>query len=269
MIARGRGVLGMLAWISDRPLVSFLLLAFALTWLLFLPWMASGGEAIPWFTFGPACAGFIVAAWSEGWTGVKRILAAIGRWRVAPVWYLVAIGLPLVLQLAAIFLNPLLGAQAPNWDAIPPLGEVAAWAAIFLVFSGPLGEEPGWRGFALPRLLRRLGALATSLVLGLLWAAWHLPLVLVGDLTIYGSINVVLAAIVFTWLWQNTQASVLLAILMHASHQNSVRYLGQVYEGAEHVQQQWIAVSLWAVVALALVARYGRKRFTSTPNIAA
>jgi membrane protease YdiL (CAAX protease family) len=173
----------------------------------------------------------------------------------------VAIGLPLVLQLAAVLINPLLGAPGPSWGAIPPLGEVAVWVALFLVFSGPLGEEPGWRGFALPRMLERQGALAASLLLGVLWSAWHLPLGLVGDPTVYGSINTVLAAVVFTWLWQNTGGSVLLAILMHASHQNSVRYLGRTYEGVDQAQQQWIAVTLWALVALAIVLIHGRERF--------
>ena len=110
-------------------------------------------------------------------------------------------------------------------------------------------------------MLERQGALTASLLLGVLWSAWHLPLGLVGDLTIYGSINTVLAAVVFTWLWQNTGGSVLLAILMHASHQNSVRYLGRVYDGADGVQQQWIAVTLWALVALTIVAIHGRERF--------
>jgi membrane protease YdiL (CAAX protease family) len=251
----------MVALISKRPLVSFFVLAFALTWLLFLPWMASEGDGIPWFTFSPALAGFAVAGLTEGWGGVKRILAAIGRWRVRPIWYLVAIGLPLSLQLVAVLINPILGAAAPNWNAIPPASEIVPWVALFLVFSGPLGEEPGWRGFALPRMLERHGALAASLTLGVLWAAWHLPLGVVGDLTIYGSVNAVLAAIVFTWLWQNTRGSVLLAILMHASHQNSVRYLSRVYEDADRVQQQWIAVVLWALVVLAIVVVHGRQRF--------
>jgi len=251
----------MVALISRHPLVSFFALAFALTWLLFLPWMAGGGEGIPWFTFGPALAAFAVAVLCEGWAGLRRILASIGRWRVAPVWYLAAIGLPLVLQLVAVLINRMFGAPAPDWSALPPPGEIAAWVAIFLVFSGPLGEEPGWRGFALPRMLERQGALTASLLLGVLWSAWHLPLGLVGDLTIYGSINAVLAAVVFTWLWQNTRESVLLAILMHASHQNSVRYLGRIYDDADRVQQQWIAVTLWALVALTIVAVHGRERF--------
>ena len=112
----------MVAIISRRPLVSFFVLAFALTWLLFLPWMAGGGEGIPWFTFGPALAGFAVAALTEGWTGVKRILAAMVRWKVAPVWYLLAIGLPLVLQLVAVLINPLLGAPAPELGRDPAAG---------------------------------------------------------------------------------------------------------------------------------------------------
>jgi len=81
---------------------------------------------------------------------------------------------------------------------------------LFAVFSGPLGEEPGWRGFALPRLLERYPALTASLILGVVWAAWHLPLLLVDDLTVYGTINAVLAAVVFTWVYQNTGGSVLI-----------------------------------------------------------
>ena len=127
---------------------------------------------------------------------------------------------------------------------------------LFAVFSGPLGEEPGWRGFALPRLLSRYPALTASLILGVVWAAWHLPLLLVGDLTVYGTVNAVLAAIVFTWVYQNTGGSVLVPILMHMSHQNSVRYLGKVFVEPDHTQQQWIAVAIWALVV-------GRDRRTS------
>jgi hypothetical protein len=147
----------MVALISRRPLVSFFVLAFALTWLLFLPWMAGGGEGIPWFTFGPALAGFAVAALSEGWPGVKRILAAIGRWRVAPVWYLVAIGLPLVLQLAAVLINPLLGAPGPK------LGRDPAARRGRRLGSDILGvQRPARRGAGLARLCASEHARATG-----------------------------------------------------------------------------------------------------------
>jgi membrane protease YdiL (CAAX protease family) len=113
----------------------------------------------------------------------------------------------------------------------------------------------------LPPLLDRFPALTASLVLGVIWALWHLPLGLVDDLTLYGSINAVLAAVVFTWVYQNTGGSVLLAILMHMSHQNSVRYLGKVFAEPEHTQQQWIAVAIWALVVVAIVAIAGTKSF--------
>ncbi|TIO41823.1 MAG: CPBP family intramembrane metalloprotease, partial [Mesorhizobium sp.] len=113
----------------------------------------------------------------------------------------------------------------------------------------PLGEEPGWRGFATPHFLGRRPALAGSLILGVIWAIWHLPLGLLGDLSLYSTINVVLAGIVFTWLYQNT-GSVLLAILMHVSHQNSVRFLAKAFVDGDYIQQQWLGVAIWAVIAV-------------------
>lgn len=133
--------------------------------------------------------------------------------------------------------------------------------ALFAVFSGPLGEEIGWRGFALPKLLETYSALAASLILGSVWAVWHLPLILVGDFTSYGAFMPVIAAIAFTWVSQNAKGSVLLAILMHASYQNSVRYLGKVFTDADHVQQQWIGVAIWVLMVAAIVLVYGTKRF--------
>ena len=95
----------------------------------------------------------------------------------------------------------------------------------------------------------------------MIWAVWHFPLGLVGDLSVYGTINVVLAAVVFTWLYQNT-GSVLLAIMMHVTHQNSVRFLGKVFVDGDYLQQQWIGVAIWAVIAIGIVAFYGTESFT-------
>src|SRR3954470_14929475 len=97
---------------------AFFVLALALSWGLFLPWYASGGKTIPWFTFGPFVAALILSALTGGWAAVKALLAKIVHWRVGIVWYLVALGLPFGIQLAAILVNPLVGSPAPAWDNI-------------------------------------------------------------------------------------------------------------------------------------------------------
>ncbi|TGP39559.1 CPBP family intramembrane metalloprotease, partial [bacterium M00.F.Ca.ET.230.01.1.1] len=88
-----------LSLVRGHQLTAFFSLALGLTWLAFIPFWLSGGESIPWFTFGPMIAGFIVAALTGGWASVKPILASMVKWRVRPFWYLVAFGLPFGAQL--------------------------------------------------------------------------------------------------------------------------------------------------------------------------
>jgi uncharacterized protein len=254
-------------WTLRRPVAAYFVVTLALTWAAFVPFYLSNGDSIPWFTFGPLAAALVVAALSGGWLSAKAVLAPMVKWRVGAGWYVVSVGLPVAIQLASILANPGLGSAAPSWNNIPPLAEMLPMVALFTVFSGPLGEEPGWRGFATAKLLSRRSAASTSVIVGCVWALWHLPLALVGDLTVYGTVNVFAAAFVFTWLYQNT-GSVLLAILMHAAHQNSVRYLGKVFVDGDHLQQQWIAVGLSAVVAAAIVGWYGARSFVARPSIA-
>ena len=260
-------MISLLSLVRRHQLISFFSMALGLTWLLFIPFWLTKGDSIPWFTFGPVVAAFTVAALSGSLASVKAILASMVKWRVHPLWYLVAFGLPFAAQLASILINPLLGAAAPAWSNIPAMSEILPIIALYAVFSGPLGEEPGWRGFATPRLLASHSALTASLILGVLWAIWHFPLGLVGDLSVYGTINVLLAGIVFTWLYQNT-GSVLLAFIMHVTHQNSVRFLGKVFTGGDYVQQQWIGVAIWAMIAAAIVAYYGTESFVRRPKVA-
>jgi membrane protease YdiL (CAAX protease family) len=246
--------MGYLALLVRRhALAAYVVLTFVLTWLAFIPYALAEGDGVPFFTFGPFAAAIVVTALTGGWTEVRTLFARLVRWRVAPIWYVIAIGLPVAIQLAAVGGNVAAGAAPPDWGRIPPLAEVAPMVVLFLIFSGPLGEEPGWRGFALPRLLAGRSTLAASLILGVIWAAWHLPLATVGDLSLAGTLNVVFAAVVFTWLFQRTAGSVLLAVLFHAAHQNSVRYLAAVAAGADRAQQDWIAVAIWGVLAVVIV----------------
>lgn len=271
-IAAGLAAMAYMPWarianlLRKYPLTAFFTLTLAVTWLAFIPYYYST-DSIPWFTFGPMVAGFTMAAVIGGLKQVKSLLAATFRWKVNPIWYVAAIGLPFASQYFSVLLNPLFGSAAPAWSNIPPVMEIIPMVALLLVFSGPIGEEIGWRGFALPRLLEKYSALSASLILGSVWAIWHLPLILVGDFTAYGALMPVIAAIVFTWIFQNSRGSVLLAILMHASYQNSVRYLGKVFTDGDHVQQQWLGNGIWIVMIATILLVYGTRSFMNrTPK---
>jgi membrane protease YdiL (CAAX protease family) len=265
-IAAGLATMAYMPWariaalLRKYPLTAFFTLTLAVTWLAFIPYYHST-DSIPWFTFGPMVAGITMAAVTGGFSQVKSLLAATFRWKVNPIWYVAAIGLPFVSQFLSVLLNPLFGSALPAWGNIPPVMEIIPMVALLLVFSGPIGEEIGWRGFALPRLLEKYSALSASLILGSVWAIWHLPLILVGDFTAYGALMPVIAAIVFTWVFQNSRGSVLLAILMHASYQNSVRYLGKVFTDGDHVQQQWLGNCIWLVMIATILLVYGTRSF--------
>ena len=227
--------------LARRPLTSFFLLAYALTWLGWSPWFLSesgvgllpyeGGDLdvlfnVAGLVLGPTLAAFVVTGAAEGREGVRRLLRRIVLWRVGLRWYLfVLAGIPAIALLSAVAMP---GALASfRVSAVPPALFLYLVAGPFFLFAGgPVFEEIGWRGFALPRLQRQHGSLAGSLLLGFLWALWHLPLFLIPDWdTPHGgpldaALFVVLAAgmaVVFTWVFNNTSGSVLLAILAHGS----------------------------------------------------
>jgi uncharacterized protein len=137
-----------------------------------------------------------------------------------------------------------------------PLAVLPVWFGLtVLFFGGP--EEPGWRGYALPRLQCRYNALAASLALGAVWALWHGPLWFMPDLGYQDLsyplyvIQVMALCVVFTWLFNSTGGSVLLAVLMHAAANTSLVYLAP----ATHAQ---LGVTIaWCVVAAMIVVRYG------------
>jgi membrane protease YdiL (CAAX protease family) len=172
---------------------------------------------------------------TEGTAGIRRLLRRIVLWRVGFQWYVFAlVGVPAITVLGAIVLPGVLASfQAP------PLSLVLTYPISFLValvIGGPLGEEPGWRGFALPRLQRMYGPLVGSLILGIFWAFWHLPYFWMPEWgTPKGStidiIWFVLAdialTIICTWVFNNTRGSLLIVILVHAS--NDAFFINQLF----------------------------------------
>src|SRR5947199_3033272 len=157
---------------------------------------------------------------TEGRERVARLLRQLVLWRMGFRWYLFAlIGLPAIILLSVIFLPGVL-ASFKGLASVAPLPMLGLFVYIFFL-GGPLGEELGWRGFALPRLQRAYGPLVGSLILGPIWAFWHLPLFLapVWNLppTLLNLGMFVIAATVFTvvmtWVFNNTKDSFFLAFL--------------------------------------------------------
>lgn len=227
-----------------RPLVWFFVLSYGVTWLLWAPLVFAGVPAfsetthtpswyaLPAVAIGVTGTAFFMTAVTQGRAGVQRLLRRLTQWRVAPVWFAVAILLvPVgqVLVTAALVSPDALRALTPSALAIYPTSYLAHF-----VF-GPLFEESGWRGFALPRMQHRFGPVRATLLLGLLWSGWHFflyaPSWFAGG-AVNGVVGVGIFVVfttsisfLFTWLSNNTGASLLLAILLHGSVDGTATYL--------------------------------------------
>jgi membrane protease YdiL (CAAX protease family) len=139
-----------------------------------LSWMPSLFEAHSLLPLGPLFAALIVLPFIGG-ADVKDFLRRIVQWRAGIGWYAMVLLLPVIATSAAIGINLLLGTDAPTWERIPPLSDLPGTFIFLLLFIG-LGEEPAWRGFALPRLMKGRNALLASAILGVFHIIWHFPL---------------------------------------------------------------------------------------------
>ena len=215
------------AW--DRPLLSYWALAFGITWgvggfgLLvgdITPDRPSPLHPFHYLAaFGPSLAGVIMAARIDGWAGVRRMLGRAIPRRSSLGWYVAAVvGFPILSVIGARLMAPDFFERLPNWDRLLVLLPLTLVAD-----TGPLGEEFGWRGFALPRLLQRHGALAAALILGVVWWAWHLPLFFISSMSQQKLsipvflLNALALSVIMTWLYRRTQGDLLLMILIHVA----------------------------------------------------
>ncbi len=225
-----------------RNLVIFFLIAFAWTWfwwglfifdILKLPSgdLASGvdlGSTLPAFLiiliapYGPTLAGFVMTAITEGRTGVKALWKRFWNRDLSIKWLVVVLLFFPTLRLAANIVSRTLDGQAYPLLAHPNL-EIFIGSFIFSgLIHGGMSEEFGWRGYALPRFQARWNALTSSIVLGVIWISWHIPLWFApGELqeqdSFWGWAPIVLIySIFYTWIFNNTKGSLLAAVLFHA-----------------------------------------------------
>jgi len=240
-----------IALAKRHPLVTFFTLTYLISWL---PLLFGGGN----FPFGPLIATLIVVALIGGKTELKAWWGRVSRWRGGVGWYTLAILLPFAINGVAAVLAVLLGAPFPSAAAIARWPELLITFPLYLIALGPLGEEPGWRGFAMPRLEPGRSALAASLVLGILVAAWHLPLVVMGKQSVVVLLAILAAQIMYTWLANRTNGSVLIVMLAHAA-QGGIggEYFGAMFSGAGAMLETELLVAIQCLVALGIVLLAG------------
>jgi membrane protease YdiL (CAAX protease family) len=226
---------GIRQFMQHHPLVCYFLLAYGFSWLAWVPYILSQSGLgilpirmsqfgiLPGAYLGPLLSGFLMTAATEGKPGVGRLLRRLVLWRVGWRWYLfILVGLPVTLLLGYLVLPG--AVTALHISAIPQITWLYPIFLLLEIFTSGLAEEPGWRGFALPRLQQRYGPLLGTLILGLLWGGWHLPLFLTAwtngsnGLEICEFILTAMGtAIMITWVFNHTRESLFMAILLHAT----------------------------------------------------
>ncbi len=264
-------------FVQKHPFLAYLVLALLCTWIFSTVAYLStpvGGQHLPawlytpagllWY-FGPCLAALIVAQIVRVDGGARGLLRRWRLWRVNWVWYAFIVGYPLVLHLAVVGLDRLLGGPVPVFfqaAGVPGGNTLLTLVGLFIfqVLVRGLGEETGWRGFALPHLQRRYPALQASVLLGLVWALWHfhpanLP-VLLSYTGFFSALNIVFTTVIFTWLYQHTRGSLLIAGLFHA-FLNLAEYLIPLGYTATSLTRAMLHLALLAFTVLVLVLTHG------------
>jgi CAAX protease family protein len=263
-----------------HPLISFFVIAYAVSWAYVVAFLIVWPlpDTIVTDTpelLGPVVAGFVMTAVMGGRTGVRQLLRRFVMWRVRAVWYLYAlVAIPALYFIGVALVPGALGSfKAPSlsmWLLYPVL------FIVVMVLDGPLLEEPGWRGFALPRLQARWGPLVGTLILGVMWGAWHAPQYFTktfaaanGGLSASGVIVFLLAAVIFsvliTWAFNHTAGSLLIAILIHTAINFTQAFTSDLFPAAAY--NEVVPVAVFGAAAVLIVAatrgRLGFKEVTA------
>jgi len=252
---------------APAAVFTFFVLAFAWSWAFW--WLAPlWKEDAPVAStalamvggFGPSLAAVAVVACQGGRGGLRRWLSRCLQWRADWRWMIGAFFLPVAFMGLAAAAHVALGGTLPP---SPAAGHVLLAAVNFvLVFlvGGPLGEEFGWRGYALPALQRRWGWRSASLVLGGAWALWHVPLFYSAGalqshlpMGLY-ALSAIASSVLFAWLFNRSAGSVLPVLVLHTAVNawSSVIPVMVLPDGSNLRPFQWVVGALVFAAALLL-----------------
>jgi membrane protease YdiL (CAAX protease family) len=260
-------------WLKRHQLVAFFAITFAITWGGWFLLLALQSGVLPFKLdseslganlmfrlsgWGPTIAAIVLTALLSGKAGLREFFSRIVRWRVGLQWYAVALFSLVVIALAVMALYTML------IGPLPANPYITAWYSPILLFVpavlisvglAGISEEPGWRGYALPRLLSRHNALLAAVLLGLIWGLWHMPIYI---LDADGPLNFLLLmlqapalSIFITWVYLHTKRSTLVSILFHGAIDGTwVLFLNNSNLVQVNVL---ITVVMWVAVAVVLV----------------
>lgn len=240
--------------VKRYPLIAFCVLAYALSWWAW-PLYAMGLIPVPVASFGPFLAALVVLAITGGKRGVSGLLRRMVQWRIGFRWWVLALLIPIGLTGIAAALNLLLGAT-------PDPSVLDSWPSLFATFAlvllvpglGGAWEEPGWRGFAVPRLQTGRSALRASLILGMIIAGWHIPLMVAGQVHWSDIVLIFGAVIVFNAVFNSVGGSVLIIMVMHAVNNTvSGSFFSPMFTGADSTRQSWLLAGVWWAAAIAVI----------------
>jgi uncharacterized protein len=252
-------------WAARHDLLLYFVLAYLLSWALW-PLVILNPTSSPLAPFGPLIAAVVVSLLAGGRKELWALLSQLLRWRLHPIWYAIALLGPFVMAGAAAALAVASGAPMRMIGAYTDLGAVGFTFLSTMIIVG-LFEEVGWRGFALPRLQRRLDALWAALLLGVLWGLWHLP-ELISDPTrqrppLQFVLWAVALSVIFSWLYNSTNGSLPIVIICHAAIDTAGRYMLPEFSNGGYQVVWWFMVGLYVVIAIIVVLAAGPKRLVT------
>jgi membrane protease YdiL (CAAX protease family) len=224
--------------IKQRPFLFFLIFTFAISFITGFPTVFVPGkfEGLSYLSnFGPAIGALIVVGIAEGLDGIKALVRSLFQWRVSFVWYLVVLLGPALTMVTAVLLYNVFGGNSsvPNlndWISILPQHLLVILSLFLFMMVGIWGEEVGWRGFALPKLQDKYHPLWASLILGAIWAVWHLPAFFVENSQqaqlgmTYFFLATLGYSILYTWVYNGSKESLLMIWLLHSANNATVSY---------------------------------------------
>jgi membrane protease YdiL (CAAX protease family) len=257
---------GKASFIRKYIFVFFLVLTFLISWI---PWFTGNGGV---WVFGPSIAGIIITIVLSGKDGIRGLVKNLLRANVGLKWWLLALFVPGLMACAAIAVDLLLGGELPAFTFFKEEWYLAPVFFIMTIIGGPLGEELGWRGFALPYLQEKKSPLFASIIIGIIWGVWHLPQFFTPG-TVHNTIAIsyiphfVLGEVALSgfmsWILNSTQCSLLLGGLIFHNADNfwgtvltTNATMSSVLKGTEAAinMRLWVlSIIIYAVLAAILL----------------